>query len=211
MNGITGDVDPWTDLFPDDLIPPIIDLVISCWGQFKKPNRTDYEEPITRRFREALRKNKNLKGLPFSIWLESSETDPETGKEIGRIDLMFLSGYKEHVYFAFECKRLRYPKSGKVIPNTGEYVGEDGMMCFVTGKYGKGQSNGGMIGYVMDGKSSEAKKAVKELIDKKSSDLFLEKGTTLTSSSINPTSVYETKHDLKTKLFTLYHLFLPLN
>lgn len=209
MNSITGDNSAWADFFPEKLIPQIIELIVRSWEQFKKPQLTDYEEPITRRFREFLRKNKNSKKLPLTIWPESSETDPISGKEIGRIDLRFISGHREEVYFAFECKRLRYPNtSGNIIPNTGEYVGKDGMMCFVTGKYSKRLTSGGMIGYVLDGELLKAQQAVKKFIEKKASKLCLIAGTTLMPYPKAPNVASETKHNISNRNFTLYHLFL---
>ena len=48
-----GDVDAWADVFPEDLVPRIIDLVWTTWGIFPKPAADDHEVPITRRFKCA--------------------------------------------------------------------------------------------------------------------------------------------------------------
>lgn len=62
----------WSDLFPDHLVPEILELVANSWKNFRKPAPLDLEVPITRRFVEDLRRNKGLQFLPFTIWPESS-------------------------------------------------------------------------------------------------------------------------------------------
>ncbi len=207
-----GDAGLWADLFPDHLIPNILELVVTTWQRLQKPQPLDYEVPISRRFREALRGGKDLHELPFTIWPESSETDPDTGKEIGRIDIRFLHGWREDVYFAFECKRLRIPYSSRIQSNTGEYVGTNGMMRFITGKYSKGLTSGGMIGYVMDGNLSAAVPAVKKAINKNREHLRLISGSSLDFSSMMPRkqAVKETRHDLTKREFTIHHVFLEV-
>lgn len=207
-----GDASLWADVFPDRLIPNILELVVTTWQTFQKPQPLDHEVPISRRFGEALRREKDLHELPFTIWAESSETDPNTGKEIARIDIRFLHGWREGVYFAFECKRLRIPYSSRMQSNTGEYVGANGMMRFITGKYGKGLTSGGMIGYIMDGNLRAAVPSVKKAIDKNRTDLCLVFGSSLDSSSMRPRkqAVKETRHDLAKREFAIHHVFLAV-
>ncbi len=207
-----GDASLWADLFPDHLIPNILELVVKTWQSFQKPQPLDHEVPISRRFREALRRGKDLHELPFTIWAESSETDPDTGKEIARIDIRFLHGWKEGVYFAFECKRLRIPYRSKLKSNTGEYVGTNGMMRFIAGRYSRGLTSGGMIGYVMDGKLDAAIPAVKKAIEKDREDLRLVSGTSLHFSSMmhRKRAVKETRHNLMKRKFTIHHVFLAV-
>src|SRR5687767_9215656 len=103
-----GDPDAWSEVFPDDLIPPILDLIWTTWVAFPKPSPKDHEVPITRRFRRALKQAKDYRRLPVRIDREPAEDDPETAEELGRIDLKFspAGSALEQVYFAFECKRL---------------------------------------------------------------------------------------------------------
>ncbi len=155
-----------------------------------------------------LRSQKGFPELPFNIDPEIILPDEE-GRETGRIDIRFLQEVDEQVYFAFECKRLRYiTPSGSLVTNTSDYVGDQGMMCFVLGKYSPELHSGGMIGYVLDGEKQKAKEAVKQLIEKKRKPLLLESNSTLAPSPINPKKIDETKHDLAKRKFTLYHLFL---
>lgn len=91
--------------------------------------------------------------------------DADTGEELGRIDLCLLYGHEESVYFAFECKRLNVPFPSGMKSLAGEYVGSQGMMCFVTGKYADGHEHGGMIGFVMSGDVGTAIQAVRHAIE----------------------------------------------
>ena len=203
-----GEASLWGDLFPDDLIPDILQLVVDTWQTFSKPSPSDHEVPISRRFCEDLRREKAKRGLPLRISPETSETDPLSGKEIGRIDIQFAHGHNERVYFAFECKRLRI---NGATPNTHAYVGPDGMMCFIDGKYAKNLDSGGMIGYVMDGDVPKAIAAVSKAIVNKSVKLSLKAGTGMTPSNYVPNGpVTETYHIISAKQFTIYHLFLGI-
>lgn len=209
---IQGNPGLWSDLFPDHLVPEILELVASSWKNFKRPAPLDLEVPVTRRFVEDLRRNKNLLALPFTIWPESSEADPVSGKETGRIDIRFLHGYRETVYFAFECKRLRIPYESKVKPNTGEYIGSDGMMRFIEGKYAGGLNSGGMIGFVMDGNIKLAVNSIANAMEKNRDLLCLSTNTKMAPCPLvsNIQTVQETSHSLKPHTFMLYHVFLGL-
>lgn len=210
---IGGDARMFVGFFPDDLIPEILNLVLAAWRKFDKPKSDEKEEPITRRFRLALVGEKNRHALPFSIWHESPELpDEKTGEETGRVDIRFLHGYREDVYFAFECKRLNIDYPSGFQSNAGEYVGDDGMMCFITGKYGKGLKSGGMIGYVMDGKVPKAIQAVQQAILKKGKTLRLRGRTGVGPCSPLPgvKSAKETHHSLPNRDFEIYHLFLAV-
>ena len=206
-----GDFALWADFFPNGLIPEILEAILKCWDRLREPQSDEHEEPITRRLREELRTEKDCRQLPFTVWPESSETDPVSGREIGRIDLRFLHGYREDVYLAFECKRLRImTQTGEMRANTSEYVGENGMMRHVSGKYSQGLKDGGMIGYVMYGRVSDAKVGVKRAILKAAKDLLLSTGTSLEPSGHHPKEarIAESRHVLPDRLLLIHHIFL---
>ena len=187
------------DLFPEELIPEILELVITSWGTFKKPDRLECEVPISKAFTKIIRAEKNQRDdLPFHVWYELSTLN--------------IGSPREDIYFAFECKRLRIPYASGLDTNNSDYVGEQGMLCFVTGKYSEIVTNGGMIGYVMDGKTEEAIISVGELIKKKSLNLKLAKDTGLETSSIliDSRNVRETRHRLSKKYFVIHHIFLAV-
>lgn len=209
---IEGNAKGFEDFFPENLIPKIIQLVLDCWAKIATPLPSDREEKITRRLCAKIRNEKrHTEDLPFRADVESSEMTPDTGEEIGRVDLRFSHGYNEDVYFAFECKRLRYPdKQGGVIPNTGEYTGTNGMMRFISGKYAKGLRAGGMLGYVMDGNLQNAVNDIEKQIKKKAPVLKIKGG--LSASSLFPSkkNARETQHNLTGRDFEIHHVFLTL-
>ena len=205
----------WKDLFPEDLVPEILELVRISWDSFEKPDRLEREERITRRFAERVRHKKNKRDdLPFKIRVEVSIPDIESGQESGRVDFIFdyIGTIREEVYFAFECKRLRIPYESGLNTNNSEYTNEQGMMCFVAGKYSEGLPCGGMIGYVMDGKTEKAIPSVEKLIKTKRLTLKLAEDTGLERSSVmwNLQNIRETRHILNERKFTIHHIFLAV-
>ena len=207
-----GDASQFIGLF-DDFIPDILQLVVSTWQKFHKDRPSELEEPINKWFGVKLRKEKErLDNFPFKIHPEIDIFDSNTGKTKGRIDILLDPTYttKEDVYFAFECKRLRIRNNLKINGNASEYVGDDGMMCFIKEQYSEDLPAGGMIGYVMDGKITLAIQSVKNAIDKKRVKLCMVSGSSLSPSSILPdeSSVKETIHNLPTRSFTIHHIFL---
>lgn len=198
----------WGELFPTDLIPDILELVLNTWTAFKKPNQDDLENTISQSFTEKLRQAKNDADLPFKVRPEIQSIDTN-----GRIDILFdYTGInREEVYFAFECKRLRIPRPNNVKSNVSEYIGEQGMMCFITGKYSEGLNHGGMIAYVMDGKTNEAISQVEKSVHKNKTKLCLSADTCLiTSTLLNNEIIKETSHELNTRKFTIHHIFLAI-
>ncbi len=66
-----------------------------------------------------------------------------TGRKRWRPDLIFESVEKRpRPRYHFEAKRLRKQKS------IHEYLGEDGLLCFISGRYAHESSEAGMLGYV---------------------------------------------------------------
>lgn len=125
---VLGNPDAWSDFFPAALIPNVLDVIIASWASFPRPQHSEREVRITRRFRAHLRKGKNARLLPVRIERESPEDD-EGGQELGRIDLRFTHGHREEIYFAFECKRLSLLTLRGRRSLAGDYI-KDGMMRF---------------------------------------------------------------------------------
>jgi len=208
---IASDPSLWSDLVPDRFMPQIIALVLDGWEAFDKPGRNEREVPITRRFCRCLCARKNAsRDLPFTIWHES-ELDDAAGRQVGRIDLRFCHGYREDVYFAFECKRLNVVNSpGRRRSLAAEYV-QEGMMRYVEGKYAGGLDKGGMLGYVMDGDVPAAIGAVGRSITEQRAALNLRNGG-LELSSILPDDarVRETRHSFDSRRFVIHHIFVAV-
>lgn len=205
-----GDPGLWSDTFPEELLPRILDLVMDTWQDFEKPPPTDHEVPITRRFKHALKQAKDYRRLPVRIEREPAEDDPITGEELGRIDLKFLPAMsaREEVYFAFECKRLNALEDGSRRTLAPEYVTE-GMMRFITGQYAGSMQHGGMIGYVLDGRCDDAIRLVGSNIRSRSGELKMDSPASFAKSTLRPDNemIRETGHRLS-RLFRLHHLFL---
>ena len=207
---VIGNPNLWTNTFPDDLIPKILDLVVSAWKTFTKPAHDEYEVAITAKFRSSLINLKDFRRLPVTIQREIPEDDLQTGKERGRIDLRFTHGYRENIYFAFECKRLnKIDSKNKINSLAPEYV-KEGMMRFVTRKYASSVDKGGMIGYVMDGNIDTAIRAVNRNINHNRINLKISKSNSLLPSSLIPSNseIKETQHDLDGRNFMIHHIFL---
>jgi hypothetical protein len=215
--GAEGNAKRWRrDLFPHELIPEILELVMTSWDSFEKPDRLEREVSISEEFVKKIRIEKNRRDdLPFHVWPEVNTLDTQA-EDKGRTDILFafLGTPKEEIHFVFECKRLRipYPPPSRLATNNSEYVNRQGMMCFVTGKYSGSVTNGGMIGYVMDGHIKEAITSVGKLIKNKRLDLKLAKDTGLERSSVMGYSqnIRETRHILSKRKFTIHHIFLAV-
>ena len=204
-----GDPSMWAPLFPDYLIPVIIDLVLDSWKRLPTPASDDHEVPITRRLVVMMRRHKNRWKRPFSIHAESDELNQETGDLLGRIDMRIFHGRREDVYFAFECKRLNVQSNGARSSLAGEYA-DEGMARFVSGKYAGGLDSGGMLGYVMDGDLRSAMAAVRKAVEARRRELCMDSGGTLAVSSVFPKKarVKETRHRQAGKPFLIHHVFL---
>lgn len=211
---IIGNADLWSNFFPDHLIPDILNMVLDVWNVFKDNCDETLEVPITKRFRSHLEQYKDLKMLPIRLDREAIVDDISTEKEIGRIDLRLTHGYRSEVYFAFECKRLNViDKNGRTSTLAKEYV-MNGMTRFVGSnpQYAIGLKQGGMIGYVMNGKIDGAITAVNEQIKDHYKDLQMKPSKGLNSSSrLSENLIRESLHHLPDREFTIHHVFLPIS
>jgi hypothetical protein len=214
MPRVMGDPAYWSDIFPQELVPEIIGLIFSVWTGMTHLSASEHEVPITRRFRSALIRDKNMrKELPVRISRECVEDDLRTGKELGRIDLCFIPPNRchEYVYFAFECKRLNVVYRRRLRSLAPAYV-KSGMMRFITSQYSSRLSQGGMIGYVMDGKVPRAVNAVNRNVRRQQVALKMSPPAGLNpwATFLSGGLVSETEHLLGTRKFVLRHVFLPL-
>jgi len=206
---ISGLVDLWTDTFPEDLLPQLLDLVIKSWVTFPQPSGSDLEVPITKKFVVHLRSNQNRSVHLFRIEWESTVLD-EKGAQRGRIDIRFTHGYSAIEYFSCECKLLnKTNKHGRWSSLAGEYISK-GVMRYVNEQY-SGGSNGGMLGYVMDGDTDKAIKCINEAIEARKQNLGIEGKAELKRSSIRPEcqQTRETRHLIRNGCFIVHHIFLP--
>jgi hypothetical protein len=207
---ISGSVDPWTDTFPEDLLPQLLDLVIKSWETFPQPFFSELEVPITKNFVVHLRSNQNRSIHLFRIDWESNVLN-EKGVQKGRIDIRFTHGYSESEYFSLECKLLnKTDKNRRWSSLAREYI-DEGVMRYVEERY-SGGTNGGMVGYVMDGDTDKAIKCVNEAIETRKQNLGIEGKAELKKSSIRPEcqQTRETRHLIRNGCFIVHHIFLPV-
>lgn len=206
----SGDAKAWEGVL--QFIPDILELICDVWSNMRGVASTDNEVGITERFLMPLRRNK--RDLPFRIYPEISVPDKATGHPLGRVDIEFVpcGSADEDVYFAIECKRLRIPEHGKVRSNADQYVGAEGIMRFVCGKYSKGHPAGAMAGYVMDGDCPLAIASIREAIKKKSADLRIAADSGLGPCTClqNRDNVKESRHTAAGGSFLIYHVFLAV-
>jgi hypothetical protein len=210
---VHGNIDPWADTFPEALVPGILDVVIAAWAKFSQPHRLEVEETITRRFRNTLRQERDFRELPVRLDRECWLDDEESAEVLGRLDLRLTAAgqVREDVYFVFECKRLNVPFPSGKKSLASDYV-EDGMMRFVTSQYASGQETGGMLGYVMDGQTNTAIRAVEQAIRTRCTTLKLGAPGRLAASTLRPEQevVKQTVHQLGSRRFLLHHVFLAV-
>jgi hypothetical protein len=220
MNGLNAGGDPrpfFSDLLPDGFIPHILELVMGVWEDMKKPPRDALEPRMTALLTDALIAEIEESDLPFLVFQERPITDPDSGKQVARTDLEFyhrdLRIRNQQPYFTFESKRLNIPGSRGRKSNASAYVGKDGMMCFVTGKYSQGGSFCGMLGYVLDGDVTAAYRAIKDAIKKNAGDLRLASPRGLMPSNLMPAHPYngETHHQRNGRPLAIFHLLLSFS
>jgi hypothetical protein len=200
--------------FPEGFVPEILELLQATWEKLKFPRDVRLEPRITNLLSRAIEEEYTREGKEWYVHPEIKEADPITGKEISRTDIrLYHRGIPgQQLYFAFEAKRLHVEASDRTRGGYSEYVGVDGMMCFITGKYSKAAPAGGMLGYVMDGDLERAARGISEAIRDRSVDLKLVSGGEYRFSPLMALRKWngETHHRRRTELLTIYHLLLSV-
>ncbi len=202
-------------LFPNGLVPQILRLLIDTWETFDKPADDEDEPKITNRFVKALQNERRRRKLCFRVVAHSKDLedlDEATGRGFAEIDIMVPHAYDERCYFALEAKKLNTGnKAGHRDSRAGEYVGTDGMGCFVEGRYGSHQNQGGMVGYVMDGDCDRARDSISGAMTRRADELRISTPCELTPSRHLPdrAEAFETKHNLPDRgEFVIHHVLL---
>lgn len=130
-------------------------------------------------------------------------------KPLGRpptIDFAFHRGFLDSSYFGFECKLVN--DSDPMLIR--EYVGKNGMLRFISGKYATEESIGGMVGYLINSKVSVVVELInKEILNKMSNSDCLNIRTPIKGFNHAYSSTH-TKSGHGTSI-NLNHLFFPFN
>ena len=106
----------------------------------------------------------------------------------------------------FEAKRLRDGSS------VGQYVGKDGLGCFLSGDYALDQQEAGMLGYVQtDGEVAWAQR-IRSRLEQKRDDCAIRRDGGWQAVAMAPglRYTYRTRHDRKAvgSPITIYHVLL---
>ena len=208
---IIGSPDKWVD-FIDSRVPDILALVIESWQQMAAPLPDALEDRITEELCHALKRNRTARELPFQIHSQSVELEPAAGQGVGRMDIAFYPpANREEFYFCLEAKRLNAIKDGAVRSYASEYV-RFGMMRFITGQYATAVRNGGMIGYVVDGRVAHAIATVAQNVRNQHAELGMTAPGELLRSTIIPEDdrARESRHTRRynSSAFSIHHLFM---
>ncbi len=213
QDGIDLNAEHAFPLFPADEIPRILDMVLRHAHRLKKKHETEREDAISDRLFKLLRKDKMLRAAPFVPVREHQIFDNSTQEgHSGRIDINFICLPGDETYFAIEAKRLHvnFPSGWQSL--VSEYVpGEQGMMCFISGKYSRFQCSAAMLGYVFDGDVKKARTGIAASVRKNALALRLVSPHQLRRSRVVPLDrVDETRHSFDSRQFTLYHLLVSI-
>ena len=228
---MTGNPEQWREPFPENEIPFILTAVLRCMADERKKSQDEHENAISIRLWKKLRLDQELRQRPVlplpEVW-EIYENSPESS--VGRLDIGFIySTGISHPWpiFAIEAKRLHVTfQSGwkSLVP---EYVTsktrktveeEQGMMCFVSGRYSHGLDAGAMLGYVFDGNVRGARDSISKTINNHAAKLKLNVIGVLRNSQIvpNQSEILESLHQSpgettgRSKSFTIYHLLVAV-
>lgn len=226
--------DVWRQPFPQSEIPFILAGILRCMAAVKKKTDQERENDLTTRLWKRLQRDEELNRRPTHLDTEVWElNDKDEDGKIGRLDLRFLwlEPIKPTPVFAIEAKRLHitFPKAGwkslvseYVTGDTNKPIEEEqGMMCFVSGRYSRGLRAGAMLGYVFDGEVEAARAAIATAIQTHARKLKLVPSTRMTDSTILPgtSGIRESSHDLADEIdladlfrerFTIYHLLVAV-
>lgn len=214
-----GRLDPQFNPFDDDYLVEILEATAVAWARMNQPVTSEIEDRITFRLAGRLANDPHFAELPYDIvpqyWLLGLN-----GERLGRLDLRFKHRHSQRDYFAFESKRLHvtYP-GGSFSTEYPAYTGDDGMMAFINEHYSQGFLAGGMLGYVMDGKTDGAWNGLEQRIEVQRTPLKLIASSRLIQSTLSKAiasgmanaRLGETVHDLNTRHLRLFHLLLPVN
>lgn len=209
------DAASWIPLFPEEQIPKIFEAIFRCMSEIKKQTPNELETSLNKRLAKSLMRDPKMRNSPLDVSREMITDDEDSDAE-GRLDIVFkysTAEIKPWPYFALEGKRLyvTFSSKKKREPLVSKYLGHQGMMCFITGRYAKGLKSGAMLGYVFDGDILKAHNAISRSIQKKHTKLLTKPPHQLSPSKIfSHQQVSETFHTLSHGDFQLFHILVAV-
>lgn len=215
---MTFDASQWVPLFPEEEIPFILLAVLQSGARLRKSDASEWENDLSDRLRDKLDQNPILRARPVELSREIPIYDRRRARQnqLGRTDLEFKYSTgvrKPWPYFAIEAKRLHVTLPSGKKSLVSEYVtGDEGMMCFIEGRYAKGLASGGMLGYVFDRDVEKARSRIGASIEANHKQLRCCVMPRFGPSSVlkGDSMVSESAHSRPQGAFTIYHLFLAV-
>ena len=206
------DAAEWIPLFPEEEISFILGAVQRSGSRLRKSHATELENHLTDRLRDELDRDSILRNRPIELFREVPLYDRKRArrKPLGRSDLMFLysTGVKKPwPYFVIESKRLHvnFPSGWQSL--VSEYVtGEQGMMCFIQGRYAADLVSGGMLGYVFDADVNRARLEISKSLKANSELLKCNTNADWSDSA----DVCQSFHSISHGIFVIYHLLIAV-
>lgn len=211
-----GDFDLFATAFPRGLLPEVIQLMVDEWPNISPPQSNPLENRITNRFAGHLTKVMRTYENPrLRFTCRPKLANPDADSESGELDIEVTS-YSPHpdAFLVVECKRLNVETDSGFASGAGDYVGPEGMGCFVSGQYSSGGDEGIMLGYVMTRTISDAVVSINLQLAKKHVDLRLVPPHELANSTIvhHNSEVRETSHMVNgDRKLVLAHVFVDFS
>lgn len=221
----TDTPEQWREPFPESEIPFILAAVLRCSAGLKKKDECEHENHLTLQLARLLLLDPEMLKRHVHLDWEVWEFEGRKAELLGRLDLRYLySTGTSHPWpcFTIEAKRLhvKFSKGGwkslvseYVTGETGKPVHEEqGMMCFVTGRYSGGLKSAGMVGYVYDGDVTRALDGIEKAIKNHAEKLKLSKTQKMGVSKIiqGESRIMESMHDLTNGVFTIFHILFSV-
>lgn len=201
------------ELFPIGFSGEVMLHIVNTWQSYSLRRKVRHETKITAVFRDALIKAYVAAGRSWFIALEDPITGPTFGTELGRNDLRFYpqNHCGQTIFFTVECKRLRVKTKTGISHLADKYV-EEGLQRFVDGRYSSGLPYGGMVGYVMDNRLSEAFSAVQGAIKSRLKELRVPSTGLCTPSTVLPEYKWsaDTRHRMANGDLAVHHALLGI-
>lgn len=209
-------------LSPDNAMAEFLPLLGEAWEAKKKLFTASHLEDfitntlvvdIARRVRQAGNISWSIR--PQSLILV--ERSDGTGEVIGRCDIIIeLGGNREYIH---ECKRLWPEGQSRTFTNSARLYVQKGLLRFLHpsedhptehAQYDAWQGFAGMIGYVMDGRISQACEAVRLAVATHAPTQTLSSSCPSSCPAEGSLIFQSTHHDCVGKAIQAQHLFLGL-
>ncbi len=214
MSDISDDV---VRLFPEEDVPRILGLILIGCQNLKKNHDTEREDRVSNHLYIRLLRMPQFRNGPWQLDREVSlfnpDSDNDSEKCTGRLDFRIITRAPSDFrsYFAVEAKRLHVTSPSGWRSLADEYVGPQGMMCYVAGKYADQMRASAMLGYVYDRDTTGARKNIENEIMKNKDALQMAQSPSLSRSTASCNGdIDETKHRLGNRMFIIYHLLIPV-